>query len=193
VSEFGRDLRFGIRLLAKSPVFTATAALLLALGIGANTLIFSAVNALLLKPLPVSHPEHLVRIVEVHPNGFATWDLPYGFCDDVAARDADFSEVICQGEGDIAFRDGTVLQRVRVHLVSPNFFRSLGVGPYLGRVLAPEDDRTRAQNAVASYEFWRRTLDADPAVIGRQIVLGGRPFTDCRSVAGRVQRLGSGY
>ena len=62
------DLRFGVRLLANSPVFTATAALLLALGISASTLIFSLVNALLLRPLPVSHPENLVRLVELHPN-----------------------------------------------------------------------------------------------------------------------------
>ena len=74
-----RDLSFGIRLLAKSPVFTATAALLLAVGISANTLIFSVVNALLLRPLPVSHPENLVRIVEVHPNDFVSWDLALQF------------------------------------------------------------------------------------------------------------------
>ncbi len=75
MSELVRDLRFGVRLLAKSPVFTATAALLLAVGISANTLIFSVVNALLLRPLPVSRPESLVRMVEVHPTGFITWEF----------------------------------------------------------------------------------------------------------------------
>jgi len=73
------DLRFGLRLLARSPVFAVTAALLLAVGISANTLIFSVVDALLLRPLPVSHPENLVRLVEVHPNDFLTWDMPYNF------------------------------------------------------------------------------------------------------------------
>src|SRR5271154_685756 len=150
-----RDLSFGIRLLAKSPVFTATAALLLAIGISANTLIFSVVNAVLLRPLPVSHPEDLVRLVEVHPNDFVTWDLPYNFCDAAASRDADFSAVICQGEGDVGFRYGSSTERVRVHLVSPNFFSSLGVHPYLGRVLTAEDERARAQNVVLSYDFWR--------------------------------------
>ena len=106
MSEFLRDLRFGVRLLAKSPVFAITAALLLAIGISANTLIFSLINALLLRPLPVSHPESLVRLVEVHPNDFVTWDLPYNFCKSWAIRDADFSEVICQGEADVAFSDG---------------------------------------------------------------------------------------
>lgn len=176
MSELVRDLRFGIRLLTKSPVFTVTAVLLLAIGIGANTLIFSAVNALLLKPLPVRHPANLVRIVEVHPNDFVTWDLPYDFCADAAARDADFSAVICQGEGDVAFRAGSSTERVRVHLVSPNFFSSLGVRAEFGRVLNSEDEHTRAQVAVASYEFWQRRLYGDPGIVGHKIVLAGHPF-----------------
>src|ERR1022692_752570 len=135
MSELLRDLRFGFRLLAKSPVFAAAAVLLLAVGIGANTLIFSVVNALLLQPLPVSHPENLVRLVEVHPNDFITWRLPYDVCDAWAARDRNVAEVLCQGEADLAFSDGSSSERIRVHLVSPNFFSSLGVGPYLGRVL----------------------------------------------------------
>src|SRR6266566_9637900 len=98
MSEFVRDVRFGVRLLAKSPVFTATAALLLAVGISATTLIFSVINALLLRPLPVAHPENLVRLIEVHPNDFLTWDLPYGLCDAFASRDPSVSDVICQGE-----------------------------------------------------------------------------------------------
>src|ERR1035437_1061653 len=142
MSEMVRDLRFGFRLLAKSPVFTATAVLLLAIGISANTLIFSVVNALFLRPLPVSHPENLMRLIEVHPNDFITWDLPYSRCDAIADRDADLSEVICQGEADVAASDGTVTERVRVHLVSPNFFSSRGVHAYLGRVLSVEDERT---------------------------------------------------
>lgn len=131
MAEFFRDFRFGIRLLAKSPAFAAAAALLLAVGISANTLIFSVVDALLLQPLPVSHPENLVRLVEMHPNDFVTWDLPYDFCDAVSARDLYFSDVICQGEGDVAFSDGTSPERVRVHFVSPNFFTSLGDTPIL--------------------------------------------------------------
>jgi predicted permease len=181
MSEFLRDLRFGIRLLAKSPVFTATAVLLLAVGICANTLIFSMVNALLLRPLPVSHPENLVRLVEVHPNDFVTWDFPYIFCDRAASSDSDFSEVICQGEADFGFdaalNRGSIAERVRVHLVSPNFFSSLGVRPYLGRVLTAEDEHVRAQNAVLSYAFWRRRFRGDASVVGRKIILGGPPFT----------------
>ena len=170
------DLRFGARLLAKSPVFAATAALLLAVGISANTLIFSVVNALLLRPLPVPHPANLVRLVEVHPNNFVTWSLPYNFCD-AAASDTDFSEVICQGEADVAFTNGNTAERVRVHLVSPNFFSSLGASARLGRVLTAEDERTRAMHAVISYGFWRGRMQGDASVLGRRITLGGQPFT----------------
>jgi predicted permease len=177
MSEFLRDLRFGVRLLVKSPVFTATAALLLAVGISANTLIFSVVNALLLRPLPVSHPENLVRLIEVHPTGFVTWDLPYNLCDPVAARTATLSEVICQGEADVAFSDGASTERVRVHLVSPNFFSSLDVHAALGRVLTADDERTAAVNAVLSYGFWQRRFQRDASVLGRSIILHGHPFT----------------
>jgi len=171
------DLRFGFRLLVKSPVFAATAVLLLAVGIGANTLIFSVVNALLLRPLQVSHPQNLVRLVELHPKDFVTWDLPYDLCDALASRDTDLSEVICQGEADVAFRDATSTERVRVHFVSPNFFSSLGVHPYLGRILTAEDERTKAMNAVVSYEFWVRRLGGNGSALGRAISLGGHPFT----------------
>jgi hypothetical protein len=176
-----RDLRFAIRLLVQNPVFTTAAALLLAIGIGANTLIFSVINALFLRPLPVSRPENLVRLVEIHPNDFVTWALPYDLCQDLAARvgsrNSDLSAVVCQGEADVAFRDGTFSERVRIHLVSPNFFSSLGVSAYIGRVLVADDERTLAHNVVAGYGFWQTRFHGDPGVVGRSIILGGHPFT----------------
>jgi putative ABC transport system permease protein len=145
-----RDARFGMRLMARSPIFTAAAVLLLAIGISANTLIFSAVDALLLRPLPVPHPENLVRLIEVHPTNFVTWQLPYRLCETLAAKSASLSEVLCQGEADVAFSDGQSTERVRVHLVSPNFFASLGTGAEIGRVLTLEDVRTAAEKGVLS-------------------------------------------
>ncbi len=177
MTEFLRDLQFGTRLLAKSPVFTVTAALLLAVGISANTLIYSVVDALLLTPPAVSQPENLVRLIEAHPNDFITWDLPYKLCDALAAKDASVSEAICQGETDVPFNDGNTTERVRVHLVSPNFFSSLRVQAYLGRVLTADDERTAAPNAVLSYAFWQRRFRNDASILGRGIVLGGHPFT----------------
>ncbi len=172
-----RDIKFGIRMLAKSPAFTATAILLLAVGIGANTLIFSVIDALLLRPLPVLHPENLVRVIEIHPNDFVTWDFPYDFCTAAPFADPDISESICQGEIDAAFSDGTAVDRVRVHLVSPNFFSTLGVQPHIGRVLNADDERDHAARAVLGYGFWQRRFQGDSAVIGRSINLGGHAFT----------------
>ena len=169
-----RDVRFGLRLLARSPVFAATAILLLAIGISANTLIFSVVDALLLKPLPVPHPENLVRLVEMHPTRFVTWDLPYGLCELAAERGKNvFSEVLCQGQEDVAFSDAAGTERVRVHAVSPNFFSSLGARVLLGRF--PGSDRE--QSAVLSYEFWGRRFRSDPRVLGRGFSLAGKAFT----------------
>lgn len=172
-----RDLRFGARMLAKSPAFTATAALLLAVGISANTLIFSVMDAWMLRPLPVSRPESLVRLIEVHPNGFITWDLPYKLCESVLPENASLSEMICQGEADVPFSEGTSTERIRAHLVSPNFFSSLGVQAHLGRVLTGDDERAAARNAVLSYAFWSRRFGRDASILGRGIILRGHSFT----------------
>lgn len=171
------DLRFGLRLLAKSPVFAGTAILLLAIGIGANTIIFSVVNALLLRPLPVAHPENLVRLVEVHPTAFVTWDLPYNFCDAIAAQTSLLSTVICQGEADVPLSDGESTERVRIHFVSPNFFSTLGVNALFGRVLHSGDERSASKHAVLSFRFWQRKFHGDPNILGRGINLGGHSFT----------------
>jgi predicted permease len=175
--EFLRDIQFGARLLKKSPVFTVTAVLLLAIGISANTVIFSLVDALLLRRLPIAQPENLVRLIERHSTGFVTWDLPYELCDALRARDTSLSDVICQGGTDAAFTEGDSTERVRVHLVSPNFFTSLGVRAQLGRLLDAEDETRAARSAVLSYAFWQRRFRRDPSVLGRKITLQGRPFT----------------
>jgi hypothetical protein len=94
MSDLWRDVRFGLRLLGRSPVFALAVVLLLGIGIGANTLIFSLVDALLLQPLPVRHAERLVRLVEVHPTGFMTWDLPYVLYEQVAAQSSSFRDVL---------------------------------------------------------------------------------------------------
>lgn len=156
MTDLVRDLRFGGRMLIKSPVFTVTTVLLLAVGISANTLIFSVIDAWMLRPLPVSRPENLVRLIEVHPNDFITWDLPYNLCATPPPEGSGLSEMIGQGEADVPFSDSTTTERVRVHLVSPNFFSSLGVRPYLGRLLTAGDENAAARNAVLSYSFWSR-------------------------------------
>src|SRR5579859_3938024 len=177
MSEFLRDIRFGVRLLKKSPVFTAAAALLLAIGISANTLIFSVVDAVLLRPLPVVNPERLVRLIEVHPTGFTTYEFPVGLYQVLAARQSDLTDVLLEGEADIPFRDGASMERERIHLVSPNYFATLGVRAQLGRVLTANDDRTEAMVAVLSDDFWQRRYNRNPAILGHKVELKGYALT----------------
>jgi predicted permease len=173
MSELWRDVRFGVRLLCRSPVFVLAVALLLGIGIGANTLIFSFVDALLLRPLPVRHAERLVRLIEVHPTGFITWDLPYELCEQLAANTSNLSEALCQGDLDVAFANGASIERIRINAVSGNFFSALGIDAHLGRVLMPEDDHA----AVLSYDFWQRQFAGSPSILGRSIRLNGLALT----------------
>ncbi len=175
--EFWRDVRYGLRLLWRSPVFALTVSLLLGIGIGANTLIFSFFDALLLRPLPVPHPEQLVRLIEVRSNGFTTWDFPFELYEQLLLHASSPSEVLCQGDLDVAFKDGEATERIRANAVSSDFFTSLGIHAQLGRVLAPDDDKAGVTPAVLSYDFWQRRFAGSPSVIGRSINLNGRAFT----------------
>jgi len=173
MSEFWRDVRFGVRLLRRSPVFALAVVLLLGIGIGANTLIFSFVDALLLRPLPVRNADRLVRLTEVHTTGFVTWDLPYEVCEHLAENASSLSEALCQGDLDVAFEEGASIERIRIHSVSGNFFSALGIAAHLGRVLTPEDDHA----AVLSYDFWQRRFAGSPSIIGRSFRLNGRALS----------------
>ncbi len=182
-------MRFGLRLLARSPVFALTVSLLLGIGIGANTLTFSFFDALLLRSLPVPHPEQLVRLIEVRSNGFTTWDFPFAVYEQFASHAASLSEALCQGDLDIAFKYGESTERIRVNAVSKNFFKSLGIQAQLGRVLGPDDDKAGASNAVLSHDFWQRRFGGSPAVIGRGISLNGRAFTIAGVLPGGINGL----
>lgn len=177
MSELWGDIRFAVRLLAQSRIFTLTVSLLLGIGIGANTLIFSIVDTLLIRSLPVKHAERLVRLIEVHPTGFVTWDLPYVLSEQLASYAASLTDVLAQGDLDVAFEDGAATERVRVNVVSGNFFSALGIHAHLGRVLAPDDDTSGRMHAVLSYDFWQRRFAGDPFIVGRNLRLNGRAFT----------------
>lgn len=175
MSEFWGDMRFGLRLLARSPIFAVTVTLLLGIGIGANTLIFGILDTFLLRSLPVKHPERLVRLIEVHPTGFVTWDLPYALYEQLASNSAMLTDVLCQGDLDVAFEEGASTERIRINAVSPSFFSALGIGAHLGRVLTPGD--AGMMHAVISYDFWRRRFGGSTSIIGRTIRLNGRALT----------------
>jgi len=176
LADLVADARYAVRLLRKSPGFTATALLMLAAGLGVNTTIFSVVNAVLLRPLPYRDPSRLVMIGERGSNGagnvgyttFLDWrDRSHGF-EDVGLIRSWSATIVPDGEP----------ERVAGMRVSSNFFRLLGVRPALGRDFTPEDDTVAGWHVVVlSDSLWRRRFAADPAAIGRPISLNGLAFT----------------
>jgi predicted permease len=173
-----QDLRFGLRMLAKSPGFTIVAILTLALGIGANTALFSVVNGVLLKPLPYPQPEKLVWLAESKPN-FATGSISYPnfrdwqkdnrtFSGMAIYRAYNFSNLLGLGEA----------EQVRVRFISSDFFTVLGVNPVVGRNFASgEDEIGRAPIVMISEGLWRRKLNASPEALGKSINLDGMGYT----------------
>ena len=176
-----QDARFALRLLRKSPLFTVTAALSLAIGIGANATIFSVGSAMLLRPMPgLADPDRLVDVGRVsRGSGFDTVSYP-NFVD-LRARTTSFTDIYAHemeptpmslgGEGGA--------ERIYGVLVTANYFEVLGTTPHLGRLLRNADDEGRGANAVAvvSYQLWERRFGSDPELVGRTIALNGFPFT----------------
>jgi putative ABC transport system permease protein len=172
-----RDIRYGIRSLLKRPGFTVVAVLTLALGIGANTAIFSVVNAVLLRPLPFPEPERLVVLTERSPQlrrvGFSMADL------------FDFKEQASSFEGFAGFYSEPInwgssqgAEPLTASYITADFFTTLGAQPAMGRAFVPaEDHRGAEQIVIISQKVWRERLRGDPNVIGQTAALDGRPFT----------------
>jgi predicted permease len=177
-----RDLRYGLQALRRNPGFTAVAALSLALGIGANTAIFSLMDAVLLKMLPVKNPEQLVflemeGVPEVDKVGS---NLSYAFFEQLRARRETLAgvcafasswraNVVVDGQAEVA----------QAQRVSGGFFATLGVGALLGRTLTEDDDKIPGGHPVAviSYNYWERRFARDPAIVGKSVAVNGHPFT----------------
>src|SRR5689334_5729566 len=177
MGTLGQDLRYGLRMLAKNPGFTTVAVLTLALGIGANTAIFSLMDAVLLKTLPVTHPEQLVLLRWESPHA-VTDSLPYP----TFAELRDSSDVF---NGMFAFSNPPLATDVdgkpgfaSGQLVSGSYFSVLGVQAIAGRTFTPEEDRVSGGDPVAviSYRYWKRQFGLDPATVGKSITLNGVPF-----------------
>jgi putative ABC transport system permease protein len=172
------DLRYALRGLARAPGFALAVVLTLALGIGANSAIFSIVHGVLLRPLPYAAPERLVRIFGRYPQfgrtgtslpDFQDWRAGTHVFADMAARHA--GAFILTGEGEP--------ERVSGDRVTANFFPVLGVRPMLGRGFLPEEEKMGGDDdvVVLSHGYWQRRFGGDPRIVGRQIQLGGRPWT----------------
>jgi putative ABC transport system permease protein len=177
-ADLWQDLRFGARMLRKNPGFTLIAVLTLSFGIGANTAIFSIVNAVLLRPFPYEAPERLVNVQERFsaPRGI-TVSYP-NFVDWRAQNTAfDFIAAVRQNEN-FNFTGAGEPERVQGRLVSAEFLSTLGIKPILGRDFLAEDDGPGATPAVIlSYGFWQRGFGNDPNIIGKQITLNLQSFT----------------
>jgi predicted permease len=172
------DFRYALRTLRNSPGFTLVVTILLALGIGASCVIFSALDAVMLKRLPVRHPEQLFRIVTNLPQLGKRSYMPralYRALSDRASQDQASVATDAFGfeEEFAGVTEPGPAEQIRVHLVTPNYFSALGAGTALGRVLAPDEVDT----AVLSYGFFEQRFHADPRAIGRTIVLHGHRFT----------------
>jgi predicted permease len=172
-----KDVRFGLRTFVRNPVFSLVAVLTIAIGIGANVLVLTLVERILLNPLPYPEPDRLVRLIQSYPEqGLDTWGLsPANFAayhsrnqtfESVAAYSA--SGTILTGSGDPEY-----LQAARV---SADFFKVFGVNPALGRTFAPGEDAPGKNNvAVISRGLWQRRFGSDPSIVGRSLVLSDVP------------------
>src|SRR5262245_60934050 len=171
--EMFQDLRFGARTLLKNPGFALTAVITLALGIGANTAIFSVVNAVLLKPLPYAQPDRLVWVTEYFPHNsvemtlspdYLEWRAQSEVFEHLAAFQTDSLNLTGDGEPErLAAIDATA-----------NMFPALGVAPSVGRVFTAEEDRTGGEPVVVlSKGLWQRRFGADQEIVSRMLVLEG--------------------
>jgi len=192
MSGLFQDLRYALRQWRKSPGFTAVAVLSLALGIGANTAIFTLINSLMLKSLPVRQPQQLVSFGkeidggEVDGIGPGPLDIfTYDFYKQVERQHDPFQDVCAFGSFPVmvsvrssSVQGGPASQAIS-HLVSGNFFQVLGAEPLMGRPFTPEDADApgRQPVAVVSYRYWQQTLAADTAVLGKVIAINDTPFT----------------
>ncbi|PYV40338.1 MAG: ABC transporter permease, partial [Acidobacteria bacterium] len=167
------DFRFGFRMLKKSPGFTAVAVITLALGIGANTAVFSVVNAVLLRPLPFPDPDRLVQIWEV--NSAAGRDRgtvsPYNF---LHWRDQshNFEQMAAYQYESFALTGNQIPEHMTGLLVSASFLQVLKVSPIFGRTFLPDEDQPgKSRVVVLSYSSWQRRFAGDPKVVGKTLIL----------------------
>ncbi|MDE3165013.1 MAG: ABC transporter permease, partial [Acidobacteriota bacterium] len=177
------DVRFALRTLRRSPLFTTVAVLSLALGIGANTAIFTLLDQLILRLLPVRDPAQLVMIWSTGPhmgNNRGDRAASYPMYQDFQQRAPAFSYVFCRFRTSLSATFGGRTERVEGELVSGNYFQALGVKPALGRLFTPEEDDRAYKGhpvAVLSYQYWVARFGGDPSVIGQKIIVNDYPLT----------------
>jgi predicted permease len=182
---FVQDLRYGLRMLRKNPGFTAVAVLSLALGIGANTTIFTVVNAILLNAIPVRDLSHLVQLDTVDSKTLVTqakavklgMSLPN--FKDYRRDNQVFTDLAATDQTPLTWSGGAEPRQVQGDLVTANYFAVLGIRPAMGRFFLPDEDTKPNGNdvAVLSYYFWANKLGSDPGIVGKSLIFNARPYT----------------
>jgi putative ABC transport system permease protein len=174
-----QDIRFALRTLAKAPMFTTLCVLCLAIGIGLNSNIYSAVYAVFQRPFPYADPERLVAIEERNvKRGFDNQSMPFEMFQDLQQQTTAFDGMAASSFRSINITDGDEPVRLQGELISWNLFPMLGVRPHLGRVFRPDEDAPGAPGAIiVGYGVWEKRYGADSSIIGRSLPVNGAPHT----------------
>ncbi len=172
-ADLRQDLRYGFRMMRKNPGFTLVAVFALALGIGANTAIFSLINAILLRPLPYPESDHLVRLMQTYPEkGLDTWRLSQANFAAYREQSRSFDSVAAYTVTGLNLTGFDQPERLQAARVTGDFFKVLGMDPLLGRTFLPEEDAPGKNNVcVLSYGFWQRRFGGNRDVIGKALAL----------------------
>jgi predicted permease len=182
MGNFARDLRYAARVLLKNPVFSVVAVLTLALGIGANTAIFTLLDQVLLRLLPVKNPQQLVQLTMVGRHYGSIWGantISYPMFRDFQDHNEVFSGMFCRFPTPVSLTFGGQAERVDGELVSGTYFSVLGVTAALGRTFTPDDDRVPRGHplVVLSYNYWKQRFGGDPAILGKKLTVNKHDMT----------------
>ncbi|MDQ1593037.1 MAG: hypothetical protein QOG71_3664 [Pyrinomonadaceae bacterium] len=173
-----QDARYALRVLWKNWGFTSVAVVALALGIGANTTIFSAFNALLLRPFNFTDPDSLVVLWERPPNTSTRNSVAPANLLSVREQSNSFSHLAMYNSNSLNLTEGDKPERLEVAAVSPTMFDALGVNAAVGRTFTAEEEQEgRDKVVILTHDFWRRRYATDPAIVNRQLMLNGQPYT----------------
>jgi predicted permease len=176
-SEWARDVRFGMRMLAKKPGLHAAMVIALALGIGANTTVFSIVDAVLLRPLPYAHPERLMELRSQHSGSLQDGAVSYPDFFDWRSQNHSFAELVSYHGNSLTLTGVERPAHLDGEVVSWNLLPLLGVNPDLGQGFRPEDEKLGARVVLISHALWVSQFGSDPGIVGRTMHLSGEAYT----------------
>src|SRR5678815_4604306 len=173
-----KDLRYAVRMLIKTPGVTAVAVITLGLGIGANTAIFSGVNAFLMRPLPVPEPDRVIRPIEIAEDRGTSDEISYPDFVDYREQSSSFAGLAAEDMVQAALNTENRNDVIWGQAVSGNYFDVLQVKPAMGRPFLKEEDEARGAHPVVviSDSLWRRRFDADPNIVGKAIQMNARQY-----------------